>query len=166
MAADDSEAGGRAVAKISGRYTVIAAVAGAAVASIGVLVGPLAADEPPASASKLRYFIHYTNTGTTQTDDLTLRVTLPEHMEYVPGTTVLAYSKHPNGAKLSDNITLGGVNVGSWAPGGGGWVRFTAEVTNGKDRPCNSEDLKVEISPTSADPDTPTRSTVQIWAEC
>lgn len=166
MATDDSGGSGLIVARITGRYAVIAAVAGAAVATIGVLVGPLDGDESPTSASKIRYFVHYQNTASVQADDVILRVRLPDHMEYVPDTTILAWTKHPNGAQLSDNITLDGVNIGSWAPGGGGWVRFTAEVTNGKARPCTSEDLRVEIGSTPHDGDTSPRSTLQVWAEC
>jgi uncharacterized repeat protein (TIGR01451 family) len=74
------------------------------------------------------YLIQYKNTGTTQQDNVVVKDTLPAGMTYVDGSSVLGNSKTPAGAKISDNVTKGGVNIGSYAAGANAWVIFSAKV--------------------------------------
>lgn len=74
------------------------------------------------------YLIQYKNTGNTQQDNVVVKDTLPSGMTYVEGSTVLGNSKTPAGAKISDNVTKTGVNIGSYAAGANAWVIFSAKV--------------------------------------
>lgn len=83
----------------------------------------------PAPGSTIDVRVGYTNTGTTQMDNVTVRADLPAGFELVEGTTILAYSGYPDGVTISDNIASGGVNIGSYAPDDtNAWVEFTVKV--------------------------------------
>lgn len=72
----------------------------------------------------------YTNTGTTQQNDVSLRVGgLPEEFRYAAESTKVANSK-TNGEYRStvDGVTTVGYNVGSYAPGGNAYLKFDAIV--------------------------------------
>ena len=91
---------------------------------------------------KVDFRIVYKNTGTVQQDNVVIKDTLPKGLSYVAGTTSLANSK-TNGAyeKVSDNLTTAsGINIGSYAPGGNAYVKFTAKV-NGADLKCGINKL-------------------------
>jgi len=88
------------------------------------------------------YLIQYKNTGNTQQDNVVVKDTLPAGETYVDGTSVLGNSKTPNGAKISDNVTKGGVNIGSYAAGANGWVIFSAKVADNNNLPtCGANKL-------------------------
>lgn len=73
--------------------------------------------------------IRYQNTGDIQQDNVMVIDSLPAGLNYVAGTSTLITSKTPDGAKISDNVTGKGVNIGSYAPTGAGYVNFTAKVS-------------------------------------
>lgn len=77
---------------------------------------------------KVDYRIKYKNTGTVQQDNVIIKDNLPQGMTYVPGTTYVS-NKNTNNqwSKVdSDEVVKGGINVGSYAPGGAAYVKFTA----------------------------------------
>lgn len=92
---------------------------------------------------KVDYLIEYRNTGDTQQNDVTIRDTLPKGMSYVNGSTLYGTSANPAGVKASDNIANGtGINIGSYMPGAGTWVMFSAKVdSNDKLPKCGKNTL-------------------------
>lgn len=80
---------------------------------------------------QVEYKIQYKNTGTVQQDNVVIKDVLPRGMSYVAGTTKLA-SSASNGqyAAVADGVTERGINIGSYAPNGNAYVKFTAKVTD------------------------------------
>ncbi len=88
------------------------------------------------------YLIQYKNTGDTQQDNVVVKDTLPAGETYVDGSSVLGNTKTPDGAKISDNVTKGGVNIGSYAAGANAWVIFSAKVADNDSLPtCGDNKL-------------------------
>ncbi len=74
------------------------------------------------------FLITYKNTGTTDQSDVTIEDVLPAGLTYTPGTTFLANNTNPNGIKVSDNVTKGGINIGNYGAGAMAYVKFAATV--------------------------------------
>lgn len=87
------------------------------------------------------YLVQYKNTGDTQQDNVVVKDTLPAGETYVDGSSVLGNTKTPSGAKISDNVTKGGVNIGSYAAGANAWVIFSAKVANDNLPTCGDNKL-------------------------
>lgn len=88
------------------------------------------------------YLIQYKNTGDTQQDNVVVKDTLPAGETYVAGSSILGNSKTPTGAKISDNVVNGGVNIGSYAAGANGWVIFSAKLADNDNLPvCGANTL-------------------------
>lgn len=83
----------------------------------------------------------YTNTGTERQDNVMIRTVLPRNLRYVPGSTKLYNSVHPNGATVDqDDIIDRGINIGNYNPGANAHIRFTAEVID-NNLECGSNTL-------------------------
>lgn len=96
------------------------------------------------------YRVRYQNTGDIQQDNVVVKDQLPAHMSYVPGTSKLYTSSNPNGKQLSDGIvTSQGVNIGSFAPGGAGYVVFQAKVGEKSELECGNNKLTNTASVTT-----------------
>lgn len=127
-----------------------------------------------AQGETVDYLIYYKNTGSTQQDNVVIKDTLPTGMTYVAGSSTLGNSQNPNGAKISDNVTTSGVNIGSYAANGNAWVIFSAKVGQNEDLPaCGSNTLhniaKVETDNGSKEDDadvTTDKTCVQPVYEC
>lgn len=91
---------------------------------------------------KVDYLIQYKNTGDVQHDNVTLVDKLPAGASYVAGSTTLGNTLHPTGIATNNGITSTGLNIGSYAKGGGAWVIFSATVAASKDLPCGPNTLK------------------------
>lgn len=90
---------------------------------------------------EVEYQIEYKNLAAEQVNNVMIRDVLPTNMEYVNGSTVLYNSNHQSGLKLDqDTVTTSGINIGSYAPRGNAYVRFTAKVVN-KTLACGSNQL-------------------------
>ena len=90
------------------------------------------------------YKIKYLDTGTTQQDNVVVRDTLPAGLTYENGTTQISASFTNNQWKpiTDDSVTGKGINLGSFAPGGAGYVKFRAKVTdNDKLKDCGVNTL-------------------------
>ncbi|MDB5160397.1 MAG: exported protein of unknown function [Candidatus Saccharibacteria bacterium] len=74
------------------------------------------------------YKVAYTNTGSTQQDNVTLSDKLPAGVTYVAGSSLIENSKTAGAyQKTSDGITTTGLNIGSYAPAGGNaFFKFSA----------------------------------------
>ncbi|MGW4674313.1 hypothetical protein [Streptomyces sp. NPDC004324] len=83
------------------------------------------------------YKIHYSNTGTTQQDNVVLKEELPAGFRYVARSTYLATSlTGGKWKKTSEGVASGGLNVGSYAPGGGAYLKFTVVLPGSTDLEC------------------------------
>lgn len=75
--------------------------------------------------------VEYKNLGAAAQNDVTLRDVLPTNLAYLPGTTILYNSNHPEGSTISeDNIARNGLNIGSYSPEANAYVRFSAKVVD------------------------------------
>lgn len=81
---------------------------------------------------EVEYKIQYKNTGTTQQDNVVIKDQLPAGLTYENGTTQVSNSKtNSQWTPVSDNgVTAGGINIGSYAPGGNAYVKFKAKVAD------------------------------------
>ncbi|HYG83499.1 MAG TPA: hypothetical protein VD907_01330 [Verrucomicrobiae bacterium] len=84
---------------------------------------------------KVEYRIKYKNTGEVQQDNVVVKDMLPNGITYVPGTTKLYTTSFPNGKQLTDDVTKGGVNIGSYSLNSTAYVIFTAQVGNNAQLP-------------------------------
>lgn len=80
------------------------------------------------AGEKVDFKINYVNKGSMQQDNVILKDTLPAGLTYVPGTTHISNENTGNKWSLSNSneIVNGGLNLGSYATGGGVYVKFTA----------------------------------------
>ena len=82
------------------------------------------------AGSEVEVLLAYKNTGTTQQDDVVLRVEMPPQLRLVEGTTELGNATTPDGAPVSDNIAARGINVGSYSAGANAWVILRVAVSS------------------------------------
>lgn len=91
-------------------------------------------DAKTTPGSTVLYRIVYTNTGTTQQDNITVSDTLPKGVSYVAGSTLVANSKTGGSYKATvDGVTTNGLNIGSYGPQGNAYVKFSAKVSENSD---------------------------------
>lgn len=88
---------------------------------------------------KIEYSILYQNTGSTNQDNVIVKDALPAGVTYVPGSTITANSKNPQGVPDKDGVVTDGLNVGSYAPRGNARVRFSATID--KVEKCGKNEL-------------------------
>ncbi len=73
----------------------------------------------------------YVNTDSSEQRNVTIKSILPKNLRYVPDTTKLFNSNHPNGMNiLTNSVTDYGINIGHYMPKANAYVRFTAEVVD------------------------------------
>lgn len=85
------------------------------------------------------YLITYKNTGTTTQNDVVISDVLPKSVSYTAGSTYVANTTNPNGLKVSDNITKGGINIGNYAAGAAAYIKFGATVVANNTLPTCGE---------------------------
>ncbi len=96
------------------------------------------------------YRIKYKNTGEIQQNNVVVKDALPANVSYIAGTSKLYNALFPNGKTLSDNVTKGGVNIGSHSPNASSFVVFSAKVgPNDKLAKCEINVLKNVASVTT-----------------
>lgn len=83
------------------------------------------------------YLITVKNEGNTSLTNVIVRDNMPPRINLVSGSVRLTNSNFPGGITLSDLLVQGGVNIGNYAPGAVGYVRFTATVPANVDRCMN-----------------------------
>lgn len=73
----------------------------------------------------------YQNTSSATQNNVTFRAILPNNMQYVPGSTKLYNSNHPDGVVITtDTVTTTGINIGSYAKDANAYIRYTAVVVD------------------------------------
>jgi uncharacterized repeat protein (TIGR01451 family)/LPXTG-motif cell wall-anchored protein len=89
------------------------------------------------------YKVAFTNTGSTQLDNVTLKDTLPTGVNYVAGSSLIENSKTSGQYQAtSDGITTTGLNVGSYAANGGNvFFKFSAKAPVASALKCGDNTL-------------------------
>lgn len=84
------------------------------------------------ASSEVEYKIAYKNTGTVRQDNVVIRDKLPAGLAYVQNSTQIANSETKGAweAVTDNTITERGINIGSYAPKGNAYVKFTARVAD------------------------------------
>lgn len=91
----------------------------------------------------LEYLITYENIGNTEQKNVIVRDNLPPKMTLVSGSTYLANATNPNGVKYnSDNIASGGINIGSYVPGGDAFVKFEVKIPTADKLECGATEFR------------------------
>lgn len=91
----------------------------------------------------LKYMITYQNTGNTTQKNVVIRDNLPPKMQLVPNTTVVYTSTTPNGsADTSNNVTGGGIDIGSYLPGAGAYIVFEVKVPDATQLACGQTEFR------------------------
>ncbi len=88
------------------------------------------------------YRLEYKNIGTVEQHNVVFKDVLPKGLNYVKGSSVLIDGASPTGKKLTDEISRGGMNVGSYAPGAASYLVFSAKVGN---VPCTNLVNKADV---------------------
>lgn len=83
---------------------------------------------------KVEYRLFYKNIGTIEQKNVVVKDELPQGLTYTAGETDLVNSNNPNGKRLDDSINAGGVDIGHYLPGGGGYVYLFAKADG---NPCS-----------------------------
>lgn len=77
----------------------------------------------------VEYAIGYTNTGTTDQNNVVVKDTLPTGISYVSGSTALKNITNPNYKTVSDDLTNGiGINIGNYTPTSNAYLKFSAKI--------------------------------------
>lgn len=118
------------------------------------------------AGDKVEYKIHYKNTGSMQQDNVIIKDKLPAGLSIVPGTTYASFGGKWTAVK-NDDVVRRGINVGSYAPNGGVYVKFTAHVaTNDSLATCG---LNTIVNTATAETENGSKSdtaTVMVTKKC
>ncbi|MDO4684635.1 MAG: hypothetical protein Q4B06_02935 [Candidatus Saccharibacteria bacterium] len=90
------------------------------------------------------YKISYHNTGTVQQNNVVIRDVLPKGVSYIPGSTHVSNSTtNHQWKKIADDgvVSERGINLGSYAPNGGLFLKFSAKVTDLAALDCGDNSL-------------------------
>lgn len=83
--------------------------------------------------------VRYQNTGTMDQTNVVIKDTLPEGLEYVPGSAKLYNNNFTDGKVVNDDIVSeNGMNIGNYA-GGSGWAEVTYQVIVKSDAACGDK---------------------------
>ncbi len=95
------------------------------------------------AGTRVTFKMHYRNTGTTQQDNVVLRSELSASFRYVSGSTNVSTSRTDGKwTKVGDGVTEDGFNLGSYVPGGGAYLKFTAVLPDAEDVDCGLTSTK------------------------
>jgi len=96
-----------------------------------------------AAGDTLKYLITYQNIGNTVENNVIISDNLPPSMTLVPNTTSIINSSYPSGTPdSSNNIATGGVNIGNYNPGAGGYVEFEVTVPQASALSCGLNEFR------------------------
>ncbi len=91
----------------------------------------------------VEYQIQYKNTADNglKQSNVMIKSVLPRNVEYIPGSTKLYNTVHPNGATVNqDDVISKGINIGDYNPGANAFVRFSVKVVD-NNLACGSNTL-------------------------
>jgi uncharacterized repeat protein (TIGR01451 family) len=91
----------------------------------------------------LEYLITYENIGNTTQNNVIVGDNLPANMTLENGTTYLSNATNPTPVLYnSDNIASGGINIGSYVPGGDAFVKFDAKIATADKLVCGANEFR------------------------
>lgn len=91
----------------------------------------------------LKYMITYENIGNSAENNVAIGDNLPPNMTIVPNTTTIYNSTYPNGTPdTSNNITNGGIDIGSYNPGATAYVVFEAKIADASSLACGVNEFR------------------------
>ena len=113
------------------------------------------------SGDVITFKVRYDNTGTMDQNNVVIRDTLPESLEYVAGTAKLYNNNFTDGKSVNDDIiTENGMNIGDYA-GGSGWAEVTYDVVVKDGVKCGDELTNaVTVSTNDGNKDTSVKLTI------
>lgn len=85
----------------------------------------------------LDFKIHFRNTGTTILRNVVVYDLLGEGMTFIPGTTRIFNSTHPNGTFEKDNLFRNGFNIGDYRGGTDATITYKVKILDDENKyPC------------------------------
>jgi uncharacterized repeat protein (TIGR01451 family) len=117
----------------------------------------------------VQYRVVYTNTGTTQQDNVILKDELPAGMSYVAGSSYISNSKtNSQWQNTVDGIAgAGGYKIGSYAPKGNAYFKFSAKVpANDKLAKCGDNTLTNKAIAFTNNGDKSDTATITVTKDC
>ena len=78
---------------------------------------------------ELTFKVEFTNSGTTDLNNVTFHDEFPEGLELIPGTTTLKYSTESESISMTDLIASNGYNTGTYGAGTGATLIYKAKVS-------------------------------------
>mgnify|MGYP000862258342 CR=1 FL=1 len=117
------------------------------------------------SGDMVTFRVRYENKGTMIQQNVVVKDTLPDGLEYIKGSSSLKNNSDTGGSKVSDNIiTASGLNIGNYA-GGDGWaeVSYQAKIKSGL--ACDKK-LTNMVSVITADGTKEDSATVSVGGNC
>lgn len=94
----------------------------------------------------VEFRLTYRNTGQVDQVDVTLFDTLPQGLEFIPGSTRLYNNSNPDGMYVIDGITTTGINIGLYGPGAEATVTYRARVVAHYDLACGITTLRNTVA--------------------
>jgi uncharacterized repeat protein (TIGR01451 family) len=120
------------------------------------------------ASTQITYDLEYTNSGTIKQFGVTVKVVLPDSVEYLPGSTF--YADPNTGGKWNhvnvDSIISGGLYLDSYNPKGRTFIRFMARIPNNKDYTCGPNGVAVSVTAKSNKGTAPAESTIKVETRC
>ncbi len=120
------------------------------------------------AGSTVLYRVIYTNTGTTQQDNVTLSDALPKNVSYVSNSSLLSNSVTNSKYQTApEGITTTGVNIGSYAANGGNaYFKFSAKIADESALACGTNTLVNTARATTSGGYKEASATVTVNKEC
>lgn len=77
----------------------------------------------------VRFRFHVKNISGSLMENLTIRCDLPQSISYIPDSTKLFNSNHPDGVSVGNNLFCDeGMNIGDYSADAGAWIYFDARI--------------------------------------
>ncbi len=96
-----------------------------------------------APGDTIDYKIQYRNTGQVRQDNVMIKDVLPKGVSYIPGSTYISNSTTNSQWKniSSNEVTVGGINIGNYTPGANAYIKFSAKVDKLDELACGVNTL-------------------------
>lgn len=117
-------------------------------------------------ARAVEVILSYWNSSSVRQEDVVLRVALPEGIEYVAGSSVLANGNSPYSKSISDNVPNRGINIGSYLPGTNAWIRFYVLVDKVETWPCGNSNRSLTLAIETNAGSSQDEATIEVARRC
>lgn len=94
----------------------------------------------------LQFVASWKNMSEKQQDNVSVFLELPKGMTLIPGTSYGANATNPDGLKLDGDITLDGINMGSYAANANFYITFATHFEVNRSMPCGAAKAGVFLS--------------------